>query len=37
MDDQFYDRLVRPAEMSDTWTKKYNTRWVGPMVLNRAP
>jgi len=35
MDDQAYDRLIRPAGINDAWIEKYNTRWVGPMVLSR--
>jgi len=34
MDDQAYDRLTRPAG-NDGWIEKYNTRWVGPMILSR--
>jgi len=37
MDDQAYDRLTRPAEANDAWIEKYNTRWVGPMVLEKNP
>ena len=37
MDDQAYDRLTRPAEANDAWIEKYNTRWVGPMVLVKNP
>jgi len=33
MDDQVYDHLSRPAALNDAWAEKYNTRWVGPMVL----
>jgi hypothetical protein len=35
-DDQAYDHLSRPAGLNDAWIKKYNTRWVGPMVLSKA-
>ncbi|HEX5220094.1 MAG TPA: FG-GAP-like repeat-containing protein [Verrucomicrobiae bacterium] len=35
MDDQAYDQLVRPAGAKGEWIRKYNTRWVGPMVLTR--
>lgn len=35
MDDQAYDHLTRPATLDDAWIAKYNTRWVGPMVLSR--
>jgi hypothetical protein len=37
MDDQAYARLRRPDGMNDSWIKKYNTRWVGSMVLQRQP
>jgi len=33
MADQAYDHQSRPARLSDSWIAKYNTRWVGPMVL----
>ncbi len=33
MDDQAYGRQLRPATLDDTWQKKYNTRWVGPVVV----
>ena len=36
MDDETYDRLVRPAGLNNTWMGKYNTRWVGPMVLSQS-
>ena len=29
------DQLVRPAGAKGEWIQKYNTRWVGPMVLSR--
>ncbi len=35
MDDQAYGRQPRPAGLKDGWISKYNTRWVGPMVLGR--
>jgi hypothetical protein len=35
MDDQAYDHLARPAEGNESWIGKYNTRWVGPMVLSK--
>ena len=35
MDDQAFDREQRPAGMNDDWIGKYNTRWVGPMVLTK--
>ena len=33
MDDQAYGHEIRPPVLNDAWIKKYNTRWVGPMVL----
>ncbi len=36
MDDQAYDRQQRPAGSNDDWMAKYNTRWVGPMVLSKS-
>jgi tetratricopeptide (TPR) repeat protein len=36
MDDEAYDHLPRPAGANDTWIEKYNTRWVGPMVLSKS-
>jgi hypothetical protein len=33
MDDQAYGHEARPSGIDDDWIKKYNTRWVGPMVL----
>ena len=35
MDDQDYDQLTSPARINTDWVKKYNTRWVGPMVLGK--
>ena len=35
MDDQAYGRQPRPASLDDTWRAKYNTRWVGPLVLGQ--
>jgi hypothetical protein len=35
MDDQAYGRAARPADLNDSWIAKYNTRWVGPMILSR--
>ncbi len=34
MDDQTYGQQTRPANLDDDWIQKYNTRWVGPMILN---
>ncbi len=33
MDDQAYGHQLRPPTLNDWWIAKYNTRWVGPMVL----
>ena len=35
MDDAAYDNLPRPAGGDDAWIDKYNTRWVGPMILSK--
>jgi len=35
MDDQAYGRQPRPASVDDAWRAKYNTRWVGPLVLGQ--
>jgi Tfp pilus assembly protein PilF len=35
MDDQAYDHQPQPAGINDAWMTKYNTRWVGPMVLSK--
>jgi hypothetical protein len=37
MDDQAYGRQLRPASVDDAWRAKYNTRWVGPLVLGQKP
>ncbi len=37
MDDQAYGVQPRPANLDDSWRAKYNTRWVGPLVLGEAP
>ena len=37
MDDQAYDHLARPSDLNNLWMAKYNTRWVGPMVLAPTP
>ena len=34
MDDQKYGQQSPPAS-DQSWTEKYNTRWVGPMVLSK--
>jgi hypothetical protein len=36
MDDQAYGHQQRSAGLNDSWVLKYNTRWVGPMVLAPA-
>lgn len=36
MDDQNYDHQHRPSNLDDRWISRYNTRWVGPMVLRAA-
>jgi len=33
MDDQAYGHQERPPGLNDSWIAKYNTRWVGSMVL----
>ncbi len=35
MDDQAYGRQPRPSNLDDAWRAKYNTRWVGPLVLSQ--
>jgi Flp pilus assembly protein TadD len=37
MDDQAYGRQPRPTNLDDGWRAKYNTRWVGPLVLSQKP
>jgi hypothetical protein len=37
MDDQAYGHQPRPSNLDDAWRAKYNTRWVGPLVLNQKP
>jgi len=34
MDDQAYGHEPRPSRLDDSWIKRYNTRWVGPVVLS---
>jgi tetratricopeptide (TPR) repeat protein len=34
MDDQAYGHQIRPPNLKDDWIQKYNTRWVGPLVLD---
>ncbi len=33
MEDQNYDQLSAPANQDRGWVSKYNTRWVGSLVL----
>jgi hypothetical protein len=35
MNDQLYGQRSRPVIDGDWWIRKYNTRWVGPLTLNR--
>ena len=35
MDDQAYDSLPDSSATNNAWVQKYNTRWVGPLVLGR--
>jgi hypothetical protein len=35
MEDQTYGQDTRPAQLEDAWISKYNTRWVGPLVLQQ--
>ncbi len=35
MDDQAYGHQERPSGLDDQWMAKYNTRWVGPMILTK--
>jgi tetratricopeptide (TPR) repeat protein len=35
MEDQTYGHTDRPADLSNSWINKYNTRWVGPLVLKK--
>ena len=35
MDDQTYDQLTSLSGTNNDWVKKYNIRWVGPMVLGK--
>jgi Flp pilus assembly protein TadD len=37
MDDQAYGYESRPPGLKDSWIRKYNTRWVGSLVLSPAP
>ena len=36
MNDQLYGKEERPVINEDWWIKKYNTRWVGPLALDRS-
>jgi hypothetical protein len=35
IDDQSYGFEPYPANLNQTWMKRYNTRWVGPLVLQK--
>jgi Flp pilus assembly protein TadD len=35
MDDQAYGHEQRPAGTNDGWMERYNTRWVGPLILSK--
>jgi len=35
MDDQRYGEQLPPTLPTDDWVTKYNTRWVGPIILTR--
>ena len=35
MDDQAYGQQPRPTNLEASWAAKYNTRWVGPLVLTQ--
>ncbi|HTL66811.1 MAG TPA: FG-GAP-like repeat-containing protein [Lacunisphaera sp.] len=34
MDDQAYGSEPRPSRLDDAWITRYNTRWVGPVVVS---
>ncbi|HKS36912.1 MAG TPA: FG-GAP-like repeat-containing protein [Verrucomicrobiae bacterium] len=36
MNDQLYGVQPRPVIDGDWWVKRYNTRWVGPLALDRS-
>ncbi len=36
MNDQSYGKEQWPVFDGDAWIKKYNTRWVGPLTLERS-
>ena len=36
MDEQAYDSLTRSAVTNNAWIGKYNTRWVGPVILGAS-
>lgn len=36
MEDQTYDHQCRPPNLDDRWISRYNTRWIGPMILKSA-
>jgi hypothetical protein len=35
MDEQAYGKQTRPAHLDDRWIERYNTRWVGSLILAR--
>ncbi len=35
MDSQRYGHEVRPAQLSEDWARRWNTRWVGPQTVTR--
>lgn len=35
MNDQLYGKEARAVRSDDSWVRKYNTRWVGPLTLDR--
>ncbi len=36
MDDQAYGHESRPPQLNNAWVARYNTRWVGSLVLSAA-
>jgi hypothetical protein len=36
MDEQAYDSLPDSTGTNTAWIQKYNTRWVGPVVLGAS-
>jgi hypothetical protein len=37
MDDQAYGHLSPPGNVNQAWKARYNTRWIGSLVLGRKP